>query len=96
MRGGGVEKNPFSLEAFAEALGLRPWRYSAKTYTDGAGRYLDWQKGERLLGLPHSDLLLSEYDGEQQRHVLRPFPVPKTMEDAMEAAASIGWHARNM
>jgi hypothetical protein len=84
----------FPIEAFAQALGMRPWGYSADTYTDGAGRFLDWHKAERLLGLPHSDLLFTEYDAAQQRNVLKPFPEPKTMEDAMEAAIAVGWRTR--
>lgn len=66
------------------------------SFWNGGTRFIDWRKGEPLLGMLHSDLLFSEYDGVQQRNVLRPFPAPKTMEDAMEAAASIGWYARTV
>lgn len=88
-----MEENTFDIEVFADMLGFRPWPYSAGTYTNATGRFLDWQKGERLLGLPRSDLLFSEYDEREQRNVLRGFPAPKTMHDAVEAAAAIGWHA---
>jgi hypothetical protein len=73
-----MDKEQFPLEDFVKTLGFRPWRYSDATYTDGAGRFLDWKKAERLLGLPHSDLLFSEYDPQAQRCVLRPFPAPST------------------
>ena len=86
---------PFDVEVFARTLGLYPWRYSAGTYTNGTGRFLDWQKGERLLGLSHSELLFSQYDAPQQRHVFNAFPAPNTMSAALDAAVSIGWHTRS-
>jgi hypothetical protein len=60
----------------------------------GAGRFVDWEKGKELLNLPNSDLLLSEWDMGQQRNVLNPFPTPKSLEDAIEAAVSVGWPIR--
>jgi hypothetical protein len=94
MKSTGVASS-FDVEVFARTLGLVPWRYSAGTYTDGQGRFVDWQKGARLLGLPHSDLLFSRYDAVQGRQVLSPYPAPKTMQEALAAAVSIGWHTRS-
>jgi hypothetical protein len=82
---------PFDMEAFARQLEFYPWPYSAGTYTNGAGRFMGWQKGERLLGMPNSELLFSEYNEVQQRSALTGFPAPKTMDDGLEAAVSIGW-----
>jgi hypothetical protein len=94
MKSTGVAR-PFDVEVFARTLGLYPWRYSAGTHTNGTGRFLDWQKGERLLGLRHSALLFSQYDAPQQRHVFNAFPAPNTMREALDAAVSIGWHTRS-
>jgi hypothetical protein len=82
--------SPFNVETFAQALGWKPWPYSAGTYWKGS-RFLDWQKGKRLLGLPNGELLFSAYDHHQQTNRWYPFPAPKTMQDAMNAVGSLGW-----
>jgi hypothetical protein len=85
---------PFRFEAFGRALGYRPWPYSPEgTYWNGGSRFLDWQNAERLIGLSHSELLLSEYDAIGARNRLYPFPTPKTVGDAIEAVISLGWVA---
>jgi hypothetical protein len=82
---------PFDLKVFTRMLGFHPWRYSADTYHDGHGHLLDWAKGERLLHLPHSECLLSAYDGEAQRNVLYPYPVPQTLGEAFDIITGLGW-----
>ncbi len=86
------EPRGFDFDAFGRALGWTRWPYSPQdTYWDGRCRFLDRHKGGRLLGLPHSDLLLSEYDAAQGRNRLHPFPWPKTVEEALTALVTVGW-----
>jgi hypothetical protein len=87
-----MDPTAFDISMFADMLGFRPWPYSPDTYTNGTGRFVDWSKGEQLLGIPHSELFFSAYDEAQRRNVLWGFPAPKTMHDAVETAASVGWH----
>jgi hypothetical protein len=76
------KSSEFPLSVLVETLGFHPWRYSDNTFTDGAGRFLDWQKGQ---------MLLSAYDEAHQRNAVWSFPTPTTLEEAIAAAMSIGW-----
>jgi hypothetical protein len=88
--GGTMDSSTFDVKAFTEAAGFRPWPYSANTYRDGAGRYLDWQKAGTLLVLERCAFLLSAYDAVHQCNRLWPFPAPRTMAEAMGMLEAIG------
>src|SRR5262247_940173 len=45
----------------------------------------------RLAGVVHGALFLSEDAAGQGRHVLSPFPWPRTVDEALVALGALGW-----
>jgi hypothetical protein len=86
------DQQGFDFDAFGQALGWKPWPYSPKgTYWDDGGRFIDDGTKTRFAGFVHGILLLSEYDADQGRNVLYPFPWPKSVDEALAALVAIGW-----